>query len=281
MDSIVALVWKHAQQEPGRPALFFANQAITYGQLYADTEHFAQALIRWGLQPGERVGLFLDNCPAFVTAYLGTHLAGGIAVLVNTQYRQVELSHIMNDAGVRLCVTSANGAQELSGLSFPALTTLVIVSDRECASLSDTTECITYAAFVASEDSHLVFTYGTEPRQATMPVASAPAVIAYTSGTTGKAKGALLTHRNLTANIMTVITAWGWTAQDRLLLTLPLFHAHGLMVGMHGTLFTGGSVVLRTKFDASDVLATLKDDPDISLFFGVPTMYTRLLTEAA
>jgi malonyl-CoA/methylmalonyl-CoA synthetase len=114
-----------------------------------------------------------------------------------------------------------------------------------------------------------------------MPAADVPAVIAYTSGTTGKAKGALLLHRNLTANIMAVITAWHWTAQDRLLLTLPLFHAHGLMVGMHGTLFTGGSVVLRTKFDASEVLATFKDDPSISLFFGVPTMYTRLLAEAA
>src|SRR5262249_29526336 len=90
----------------------------------------------------------------------------------------------------------------------------------------------------------------------------------------------LLIHRNLTANIMAVIAAWRWTARDRLLLVLPLFHAHGLMVGMHGTLFVGGSVVLRARFDASDVLTAFKDDPEISLFFGVLTMYTRLLVEA-
>jgi len=82
------------------------------------------------------------------------------------------------------------------------------------------------------------------------------------------------------ANIIAVTTAWHWIAQDRLILVLPLFHAHGLMVGMHGTLFTGGSVVLRAKFDASDVLATCNNDPCISVFFGVPTMYARLLAEA-
>src|SRR5262249_16872277 len=112
------------------------------------------------------------------------------------------------------------------------------------------------------------------------PLGDAPAVIAYTSGTTGKAKGALLLQRNLLANIVAVTTAWHWTERDRLLLTLPLFHAHGLMVGMHGTLFTGGSVVLRAKFEASDVLVAIDNDPTISLFFGVPTMYTRLLAEA-
>ena len=80
MDSIIAAVYHHAQQEQNRPAIFFANQTITYGQLYADIERVARALIAWGLQPGERVALFLDNCPAFVTAYLGTHLANGIVV---------------------------------------------------------------------------------------------------------------------------------------------------------------------------------------------------------
>jgi malonyl-CoA/methylmalonyl-CoA synthetase len=291
MNSIIAAVHQHTQQEPDRPAIFFADQTITYGQLYAEIERFAQALITWGLQPGERVGLFLDNCPTFVTAYLGTHLAAGIVVLVNTQYRQIELSHIINDAEVRLCVTSAAGTQELLRLSLPTLTALVIVGNSENTSLSGAVECIGYSAFVARRVPVVVggmVDVGGRPCAdpgshaiPTMPAADAPAVLAYTSGTTGKAKGALLTHRNLTANITAVITAWHWTAQDRLLLTLPLFHAHGLMVGMHGTLFTGGSVVLRAKFDASDVLATFKDDPSISLFFGVPTMYTRLLAEAA
>ena len=114
----------------------------------------------------------------------------------------------------------------------------------------------------------------------TMPEPDAPAVLGYTSGTTGRAKGALLLQRNLLANIQAITQAWRWTEDDRLLLTLPLFHAHGLMVGMHGTLLTGASVVLRRKFDASDVLTTINADPAITMFFGVPTMYGRLLAEA-
>lgn len=106
------------------------------------------------------------------------------------------------------------------------------------------------------------------------------AVLGYTSGTTGRSKGAMLLHRNLLANVRAVTEAWRWTAQDRLLLTLPLFHTHGLMVGLHGTLFTGASVDLRRRFNAAEALASLRDDPSLTMFFGVPTMYSRLLEEA-
>jgi malonyl-CoA/methylmalonyl-CoA synthetase len=277
MDSIVARLSQHTQQQPDRPAILFADQLITYGQLYNDVTRFAQALLVWDLQPGDRVALFLDNRPAFVTAYLGTHLAGGIVVLVNTLYRQVELSHIMTDAGVRMCVTNAPGAQELARLDLPELSTLVIVDDpdstgkRDDLPLDSPMQYIAYSDFVAAppSDASLI-----------MPASDAPAIIAYTSGTTGRAKGALLRHRNLSANIASLTSAWHWTDQDRLLLTLPLFHAHGLMVGLHGTLFTGACAILRPRFDAADVLATLKRDTSITLFFGVPTMYARLLAEA-
>jgi malonyl-CoA/methylmalonyl-CoA synthetase len=272
LDSIVETVRNHAQQQPERPAIFFEHQVISYGQLSAEVEHFAQALLAWGVQPGDRVALFLDNCPAFVVAYLGTQLARGIVVLVNTQYRQVELQHIMTDAGVRMCVTSEAGRAELQHLDVPALTSLVIVGEVGPSPLEATVKTISFADFIELGNEH--------NESLVMPAPDDPAIIAYTSGTTGRAKGALLRHRNLTANIAAVTTAWHWTRDDRLLLVLPLFHAHGLMVGMHGTLFKGASVVLRRKFDAADVLATLRSDPQISLFFGVPTMYIRLLAEA-
>ncbi|GAC1357767.1 MAG: acyl-CoA synthetase [Ktedonobacteraceae bacterium] len=275
VNSIVEAVFEHAQQGPARPAIFFEDQSLSYGQLYAEVERFAQALVVHGVHAGERVALFLENSPAFIIAYLGTQLASGIVVLVNTQYRQVELSHIMSDAGVRLCVTSRAGAEELLLLAPATLTTLVVVGATEswpAASSSGNTgvECIAFAAFVGNGGNSAL----------SLPLPDALAVIGYTSGTTGRSKGALLLHRNLLANIATLTTAWQWTSADRLLLTLPLFHTHGLMVGMHGTLFTGASVVLRRKFDAVDCLHTLRDDPNVTLFFGVPTMYTRLLAEA-
>src|SRR5260370_707511 len=131
MNSIVDVVFNHAQQQPERPAIFFEDQVISYGQLYADVERFAHALAAWGIQSGDCIALFLGNCPAFIVSYLGIQLAGGVVVLVNTQYRQVELRHIMTDADVRLCITSIAGRKELQHLMVPTLTTLVIVDDMD------------------------------------------------------------------------------------------------------------------------------------------------------
>ncbi|HVU65845.1 MAG TPA: acyl-CoA synthetase [Ktedonobacteraceae bacterium] len=273
MQSIVEALFQHAEAQPARPALLFEEQTISYGQLRAEVTRFADALARAGLRSGERVALFLGNGPAFVVAYLGIHLAGGVVVLVNTQYRQVELNHILNDAGVRFCVTDAAGQELLRSVNAPGLEHLVLVDEEPRAAEAGEAgvPAVSFSAFLAS---------GSAQAAPAMPDGAAPALIGYTSGTTGLAKGALLLHRNLLANIQAVTTAWHWTGTDRLLLVLPLFHAHGLMVGMHGTLFTGGSALLRQKFEAQDVLATLKQDTSITLFFGVPTMYVRLLAEA-
>ncbi len=270
MDSIVEAVSRYAQQYPQRPAIFFEDRAISYAHLYRDVAHFAQALVAWGMQPGERVAIFLDNCPEFVVAYLGTQLAGGIVVLVNSQYRQVELRHIMTDAGVRLCVTNHVGKEALQRLALSSLTTLVVVNDE--GGPTTTQESTTFADFVAHAT-------GSSQASFAMPAPTDPAIIGYTSGTTGQAKGALLIHSNLTSNIAAITNAWRWSERDRLLLALPLFHAHGLMVGMNGTLFNGASVILRRRFDAVDILTTLRNNTSITLFFGVPTMYVRLLAE--
>ncbi|MFK7898828.1 MAG: AMP-binding protein, partial [Myxococcota bacterium] len=105
--------------------------------------------------------------------------------------------------------------------------------------------------------------------------ASAHALICYTSGTTGQPKGAVLSHANCLASAAGLERAWHWTEQDRLLLALPLFHMHGLGVGLHGTLFTGGSAVLLPGFGPDEILTSIETH-NASLFFGVPTMYHRL-----
>jgi malonyl-CoA/methylmalonyl-CoA synthetase len=262
--SIIEAVLRHARTQPRRVALIFEGREWCYAEIAAEAERFARALVAAGVRPADRVALFLENCPEFVTAYLGTHRAGCIAVLVNTQYREGELRHIMTDAGVRLCVTSAVGAAELRRLALPDLSLLVAGDEAPHPLLSPRP-----AGRGAG---------GEDPLPA-LPEPEMPAVLAYTSGTTGRSKGALLTHRNLIANIEAVTAAWRWTDADRLLLALPLFHTHGLMVGLHGTLYTGASAVLRRHFDAAAVLESLHD-PAISMFFGVPTMYARLVAEA-
>src|SRR6478672_10433799 len=213
--SIVEAFLRNAKQAPEKPCIHFEGKTYSYAWLQKRAEAFAGALSAWGSEPGDRVALFLENCPDFLASYLGVWLAGGVVVLVNTQYRQVELRHILSDAGVRLCITDRERLAEL---------------DRVRADLPD-------LEAVVDVDTKLdVFLATGWDYAPNLPRPNDPAVIAYTSGTTGRSKGAMLLHRNLIANITSLREAWHWTTDDHLLLTLPLFHAHGLMVGAHGTL---------------------------------------------
>src|SRR5215213_4882777 len=115
--SIAEAFIHNAEYAPDRLCLRFEGEEWSYRRLRERAETFAAALNARGLQPKERVALFLGNCPDFLAAYLGTHLAGGVVVPVNTQYRKTELRHILGDAGVRVCLTDANVRPELEGVS--------------------------------------------------------------------------------------------------------------------------------------------------------------------
>ena len=255
--SVVEAFARNAGRSPEKLCLRFEGEDWSYGRLLERVGAFAGALRTWGLKPGDRVALFLGNHPDFLVAHLGTHLAGGVTVPVNRNYRRAELRHIFTDAGVRLCITDSEGHSELERVrgDLPSLERIV---ERG-----------------GDFDS---FLEGVGALEAAMPGGDDLATISYTSGTTGRSKGAMLLHRNLLANVEAIREAWRWTAGDHLLLTLPLFHTHGLAVGAHGTLLTGASVELRRAFDAAEVYDALLTG-DFTMFFGVPTMYTRLLRE--
>ena len=271
-SSLLEAFLDHAHRTPERPLLTFEGEPLTQGALAGRVTDFARGLKQLGLQRGERVALYLENSPEFVIAYLGVQHAGGVGVLVNTAYRQVELAHILSDAEVRACVTGAPGAAALAPLweQLPSLQWLVTV-EPPSAALPASLTGVPFEALLsrgAAADAPLEL-----PRPEDL------AVLGYTSGTTGRSKGAMLLHRNLLANVKAVTEAWRWTEADRLLLALPLFHTHGLMVGLHGTLYTGARVDLRRRFVASEALEALRDDASLTMFFGVPTMYGRLLEE--
>jgi malonyl-CoA/methylmalonyl-CoA synthetase len=256
--SIIEAFVQNAECAPEKLCLRFEGEEWSYKRLRGRVESFAVALRSWGLRPGERVALFLGNHPDFLVAYLGTHLASGVVVPVNIAYRQAELSHIFDDAGVRLCFTDEERRPELERVrgDLPQLEAAVETGEELDAFLEKAAA------------------YKGEP-----PHGGDLALIAYTAGTTGRSKGAMLLHRNLVANAEAICRAWRWRAEDHLLLTLPLFHAHGLMVGAHGTFFVGASADLRRSFDAAEVYDALLEGT-FTMFFGVPTMYTRLLQVA-
>lgn len=250
----IAALRRAVVRAPHHPFLLFEGRTYPYATVAAIAARWATHLRTAGIERGDRVALYLENSPAFVTAYLGAHLIGAIVVLVNTQYRQTELRHILNDS--EACV--------------------IIVDDQPHADLvrqaQENVTTIRADAVVLEETNDM-------PDWTAAPAPDDIALLGYTSGTTGRSKGAMLTHANLMANSAAVARAWHWTEQDRLLLTLPLFHIHGLGVGLNGTLFTASTVDLRRGFDATDVIDTLTRG-ETTMFFGVPTMYTRLIAEA-
>jgi malonyl-CoA/methylmalonyl-CoA synthetase len=256
LASIAEAFVTNAERSPEKLCLRFEGEEISYRSLRARAEGFGAGLVAWGLRPGERVALFMGNHPDLLAAYVGTHLAGGVVVPVNTQYRKGELGHILGDAGVRLCLTDAERKPEL---------------ERTREDLPE------LEAVIEAETGFEGFLGETLDQQ--LPRGDDLAVIAYTSGTTGRSKGAMLLHRNLLANARAVCEAWHWTGEDTLFLALPLFHTHGLMVGAHGTFLMGSGAELHRKFDAAVAYDALLEER-VTMFFGVPTMYTRLLREA-
>jgi malonyl-CoA/methylmalonyl-CoA synthetase len=220
---------------------------MTAAELEERTREAAQRLRGAGLQPGQRVIIAAQRSAAFVIAYVGALRAGLTVVSLNPAYTQAEVTAIAAD-------------------SAPAA---AIVDDDE------------QAAWIraATRDELPIYGLGLDlPSRGSCELDGAAgedvALLIYTSGTTGKPKGVPLTHANLLASATAVGLAWRWTPEDRLLLTLPLFHVHGLGVGINGSLCAGGAVLLRAGFDPADVAAQCAGEA--TLFFGVPTMYQRL-----
>jgi malonyl-CoA/methylmalonyl-CoA synthetase len=220
-------------------------------QLEERSARVAGRLRATGLQPGDRVLVSAAPSVDLVAAHAGALRAGLVVVPANTGYRREEIAHIVED-------------------SEPAA---VLVDDAERAAWCR--EAGGASLVVAGPDVDLP-DGPRPPLDDDVVDASSPALIGYTSGTTGRPKGAVLTHGNLLASVEALLLAWRWTAEDRLVLALPLFHMHGLGVGVHGTLAAGASAVLVPRFDVDAVLDAAERER-ATLFFGVPTMYERLV----
>jgi len=221
---------------------------VTAGELEARTRRVAGRFAGAGLVPGDRVLFSTATSIDLVVAHVAAYRSGLVVVPTNTAYTEREVAHVVHDARVRAAVVDeadrARWVRDAGGDDVIVVGPEVDLPDAPPPPLDS----------VAPDDlAHL----------------------GYTSGTTGAPKGAALTHGNLLANSEGLERAWRWTAEDRLVLALPLFHAHGLCNGLHGTLLAGASAVLLPGFDVDGVLdAAIARDA--TLFFGVPTMYHRL-----
>jgi len=233
-------------------------RTFTFGELAARRDRMARALTARGVQAGDRVAFCLPNRVAILDLWLAAMMMGVIVVPINVLYKGREIAHIVGDAQPRAVITTAEHAADL-----PPNTAWWCVDalEREC-------------------DAMIVLDRALDWHDRRVPVAEVtsdtPAALIYTSGTTGLAKGAVLTHGNFVANARALVTAWQITATDRYLAALPLFHVHGLGNGVQCWLASGCHMKLVTRFDQERALEWF-DTFRPTLFFGVPTMYVRLL----
>ena len=227
-----------------RPLLSYADMLIQTGQ--------AAAWLRSvGVGVGDRVVVQAIKSPASVILYLACLRAGTVFIPLNTAYQESELAYFLSDAEPSLLVASPGLPGEIAPFA------------GERAIISGELKAAPWSQFA-----DLLPTVRLQPND--------PAAILYTSGTTGRSKGAVLTHGNLSSNVMVLGKAWHWQGNDVLLHALPIFHAHGLFVALHCALLNASPILFHDRFDAA---AVLRDMPSATVFMGVPTFYTRLLAE--
>ena len=249
--TLVASWTRRWREQPSAPALWVGPTGwLTRGDLDGRSRRVAGRLHRAGLRAGDRLLLSAENSAELVVAHLAASRLGLVVVPVNTAYQRDEIAHVAADCRPRVAVVddAARGAWVDEAVDDDVLVTTPAVA------LPDAEDDVVLDAADPAD----------------------PALLVYTSGTTGAPKGALLTHANLLATAEALRLAWRWTPRDRLLLCLPLFHIHGLGNGLHGSLHAGASIVLLSRF-APDAVLQAAGEHEATMFFGVPTMYARLV----
>jgi len=240
---------------PGMPLLY------TWRDLERGSAMLANVLASLALPAGARVAVQVDKSVEALMLYLAVQRAGLVYLPLNTAYQQAEIDYFIGDAEPAVVVCAPKDFTWVSRLAFRRGTKNVFtLGDDRSGSLLER------AAWMG--DVH------------TPAVSHADdlAAILYTSGTTGRSKGAMLTHGNLVSNARVLKDYWGWQAGDVLIHALPIFHVHGLFVASHGALLNGSKMIWFSRFDPKATIARLAD---ATVFMGVPTLYTRLLAEPA
>lgn len=250
--------FKDAATDPARPLIRTPGKApLSYADCFALAARFAHVLMHHGVRPGDRVAVQVEKSPSALCLYLACLRAGAVYLPLNTGYTPSELAYFVGDAEPKLFVCSSKNLEKIFA-ALPDVAFLTLDDDGEGGSLIREAE--------------------SQPAEFTDAAVglSDLASILYTSGTTGRSKGAMLTHGNLVSNAQALKNLWRFTQDDVLLHALPIFHIHGLFVASNVTLISGASMILLPKFDLGAIFQAL---PSSTVMMGVPTFYTRLLAD--
>lgn len=246
MSTDVIVKLKQMAADPGR---IWIHGGLTYAGLLAETGRLANTLLALGLRKGDRLLLQVEKCEPVLSLYLASLRTGVIFLPVNPGYTVAETEHFLRDAEPALAIADPGRVAGLAALGgrVMALTELLALAEGQGAGLADPA-------------------HGPDDL----------AAILYTSGTTGRSKGVMLTRENLASNAEALVGLWRFSERDVLLHALPVFHTHGLFVATNCVLYSGASMIFHRTFQPAAVLAAL---PEATVMMGVPTFYTRLLAD--
>jgi len=242
--------------DPGQPVLTYS-----WRDLDRATAMMANLLASLKLPAGARIAVQVEKSVEAMLLYLATLRAGYVFLPLNTAYQSAEIEYFIANAEPSVVVCAAKNFGWVSKIAFKAGTKNVFTlnDDRTGSLLERAAHC---------SDQHTI----------ALKKPDDMAAILYTSGTTGRSKGAMLSHGNLLSNAAMLKDYWGWKPGDVLIHALPIFHVHGLFVALHGALLNGSKMFWLGKFDPKAVIALM---PRATVFMGVPTLYVRMLAEPA
>lgn len=232
---------------PDAPALTYGETRWTAKELERAARTHCAKLLERGARRGDVVAVLLNSTPDLVVAYLANLLAGFVHLPINTAYHAQEIAYLLEDSSAKWVITSSAYTNRITQKS----------------------ACVQVVDIEQSRGRHHV------EAQLPPPPMDAPALLMYTSGTTGRSKGVVHSLASVEAGIGALTDLWKFSPNDRLVLSLPLFHVHGLAIGVHGSLMQGVEIDLRGHFGPRDVVEAIEDGGTI--FMGVPTMYARML----
>lgn len=257
--SAVAKLFEAVHHAGDRVAFRCGVETLTYAELDRASRAYAAGLLALGVKRGDRIASLLPSGLPLVVSLMGAYRVGAVHVPINTRYREAEIDHILRDSGASHVVVDASTEHPALLDALPAAPPRIVVgADTVHAPDARYSDLVAHAPLEGDpvpEDEDL-------------------ALLIYTSGTTGKSKGVQLPFRAVVANIDALTSLWRWTPDDHLVLALPLFHVHGLGIGVHGTLLRGCEATILPRFDARAVAQVMESGGTI--FMGVPTMYALL-----
>ena len=258
--NLYALIEAAFARDAGVPLFSLSDgRTVSRTELLAQAEAIAGALVSAGVEPGDRVMVQAEKSVAAVALYLATLKIGAVYNPLNTAYTASEIAYFLADAEPKAVIAAAARLAGIAGLARASGATALLSLE------ADGSGTLMEAARAS------------KPLARTVPRAAGDlAALAYTSGTTGRSKGAMLSHGNLSSNALTLIDLWQMKPGERLIHALPIYHVHGLFVALDTALLGGLTMRWMEKFEAARVLAAL---PEADVMMGVPTFYTRLLAE--